>query len=244
VTSDFEIEPGLCFGNWLRGEIAKNVFIEQNGFMPDRVRRVAARLQHDRPAGERLTVEVPWLRIFTAFTAPGRYIYFSRRVLERCPDDETAAFVIAHEIAHHDLGHLNIFRGFFARHALRMQPAALTVAFFHTLKKRVYSPAWEGEADRRAIELCVAAGYDGRRCLHLFKILEDYLLDFGDFTGVYGLDAESDEELSAEASLVTRSRIRMLHLRRGYLPVQDRRAMVAKHLDSVVAARAPFAPDA
>jgi Zn-dependent protease with chaperone function len=64
-------------------------------------------------------------------------------MLERCPDDETTAFVIAHEIAHHDLGHPNIFSGTFARHAARVGAAQLVILFFRMLQKRIYSPQWE-----------------------------------------------------------------------------------------------------
>ena len=37
-SSDYELEPGEWFGEWLYKEIAANVHIEQHGFMPDRVR--------------------------------------------------------------------------------------------------------------------------------------------------------------------------------------------------------------
>ena len=46
----------------------------------DRIRRVEARLQADRSESNRLRVEIPWMEEPTAFTAPGRYIYFSRRL--------------------------------------------------------------------------------------------------------------------------------------------------------------------
>jgi predicted Zn-dependent protease len=179
---------------------------------------------------------VPWLRSVTAFTAPGRYIYFSRRLLEVCPDDESAAFVVAHELAHHDLGHLRLFSGPFTRHAARMDAATLLVLVFRSLQKRVYSPEWEVEADRRAVELCVAAGYDGHRCLRLFDVLERVFLDRGDISGVYGLDVNSDAELSPEADLLTKARIWLWQRQRGYLPIQDRRAEARRHLDRSLAA--------
>jgi predicted Zn-dependent protease len=201
--------------------------------MPDRVRRVADRLQSTRQAAERLIVEVPWITAFTAFTAPGRYIYFSRRLLERCPTDEAAAFVIAHEIAHHDLGHLQLFTGPFARHAARLGPAALVIVFFRMLQKRVYKLDWELAADRRAIDLCLAAGYKPAKCLKLFDVLERWLLDYGDLTGVYGLDPESDQELSTDASVMTKARIWLWQRERGYLPIQDRVAVLKQHLRDV-----------
>ena len=242
MSSDFLVEPGLTFGEWLRKEVEAAAFIERNGFFPEQVERVARRLQADRAPEDRLEVVVPWFRIRSAFTAPGRYIYFSRGLLERCPHDEAVAFVIAHEIAHHDLGHLDLFRGRFAQHAARMHGGRLMVLFFRLLQKRIYSPEWEGEADRAAIEMCVRAGYDGARCLYLFHVLSLLMLDAGDIAGVYGLDQESDQELSPEADLLTKARIRLYHLRRGYLPLQDREALVREHLETVLGERRAAAP--
>jgi predicted Zn-dependent protease len=231
--SDFQIRPGVWFGEWLNQEISENAYMERRDFFADRVRTVAERLQRDRPEAERFIVEIPWISVFTAFTAPGRYIYIARRLLERCPDEETTAFVIAHEIAHHDLGHLAVFRGPFARHAARMEAGRLTVLFFRHLQKRIYSPVWECDADARAIELCIAAGYDPIKCLRLFHIIEMHMLDVGDIDGVYGLDPESDQELAPDADWRTRARIWFWLRRRGYLPVQDRRARVRAHLEAL-----------
>lgn len=235
--TDFEVEPGLPFSEWLHREIDENVHFERNGFMPDRVRAVAERLQRGRGEAERFVVEVPWLDAFSAFTAPGRYVYFGRRLLERCPDEDTTAFVIAHEIAHHDLGHLDLFTGPFSRHASRLQAGALAVLFFRVLQKRIYSPEWELAADRRAIELCLEAGYDGAKCLRLFHILEFIALDYGDLGMVFGLDPASDQELSAEASIMTKARIWLYQRKRGYLPIQDRLAMAREHLERLLGRR-------
>ena len=235
--TDFEIEPGIPFGEWLHQEMAAGVHFERNGFMPERVRAVADRLQQDRSDTERFIVEIPWLDAFTAFTAPGRYVYFGRRLLERWPDEDTTAFVIAHEIAHHDLEHLNLFSGPFSRHASRLSSGALAILFFRLLQKRIYSPEWELAADRRAIELCLAGGYDGAKCLYIFRILEIIALDYGDFGMVFGLDTESDQELSPEASIVTKARIWLYQRQRGYLPIQDRLAMAREHLEALLGRR-------
>ena len=235
--TDFEVEPGVLFGEWLHAELDANVHFERNGFMPDRVRAVAERLQQNRPDPSRFIVEIPWLDSFSAFTAPGRYIYFGRRLLERCPDEDSTAFVIAHEIAHHDLGHLSLFTGPFSRHAARLQAGALAVLFFRLLQKRIYSPEWELAADRRAIEMCLAAGYDGVKCLRLFHIFELIALDYGDLGMVFGLDPASDQELSPEASVMTKARIWLYQRQRGYLPIQDRLAMARDHLERLVGHR-------
>ena len=100
------------------------------------------------------------------------------------------------------------------------------------LQKRIYSPEWELDADRRAIDLCLEARYDVAKCLYVFHFLELIYLDYGDLGAVYGIDPESDQELSSEASLVTKARIWLYSRRRGYLPIQDRRAELERYLAS------------
>lgn len=221
--------PNEWFGEWLYKEIAANVAIERNGFMPDRVRAVAARLQHDRPAVERYEGIVPLIDSFYAFTAPGKYVYFGRRLLERCPHEDSVAFVIAHEIAHHDLGHLDFFAGPFARRLARVSLGALAVLFFRTLQKRIYSPERELQADFRAVDLCMRAGYDPNRFLYVFHVMELIYLDYGDLKAVFGLDSDSDQELSPEATLATKARIWLYQRERGYLPIQDRLAAIKEY---------------
>jgi len=229
-SSDFETAPGEFFGEWLHEEFAKHCLVERHGFMPDRVRAAATRLQQRRPAEERFIVEVPWLDDFNAFTAPGRYVYFSRRLLERCPHEDSAAFVIAHEIAHHELGHLDYFQGPFARRAAKFGVGAMMVLFFRMLQRRIYSPENELDADFRAMDMCLDAGYDAGKCLYFFRVSELIALDYGDLGAVFGLDPESDQELSPTASAMTKARIWLYQRERGYLPIQDRQAAVQRYL--------------
>ncbi|HET7584786.1 MAG TPA: M48 family metalloprotease [Gemmatimonadaceae bacterium] len=230
-SGDYQLPSGEWFGDWLHALVAENAFIEQSGSMPDRVRAAATRLQAHRPATERFTVEVPWLHEFTAFTAPGRFIYFSRRLLERCPHEEAAAFVIAHELAHHELGHLDFFRYTFARRAARLSGPHLAMLFFRSLQKRIYSVERETAADRHAMDLCLRAGYDPGKCLYLFHILELIALDFGDVNAVFGLDPESDRELDPDASAILKARIWLYQQQRGYLPIQDRLGALLRYLE-------------
>jgi len=229
VSDDFEIKPCLSFGTWMYQQVAQDCVLERNGWAPERVERVAARLQAGIPESERLQVVVPWTEIFTAFTAPGRYIYFSRRLLERCPDDESAAFVIAHEIAHHELGHLRIFPHWLAALA-QVKGGWIAAAGIQAIERRLYGPENECEADRRAIDMCLEAGYDATRCIHLFAILEQHALDVGDTDMAYGLDPESDQELSSDSSWGTKLRLWTWQRMRGYLPIQDRRGALQAHL--------------
>jgi predicted Zn-dependent protease len=205
----------------------------------DRVRRVETRLQAGRPDSERLLVEIPWLDGLTAFTAPGRYVYFSRRLYERCATDEHVAFVIAHEIAHHDLRHVDLFAGW-APKIIGLPGASLFALAFHALERRLYGPEKECDADRHAIELCLAAGYDGLSCISLFDILEHYALDMGDLDIVHGPNDESDNELDEDAPWTTKAQIWAWQRKRGYLPIRDRRQMLLDHLQAINASTDRF----
>jgi len=228
--SDITKSAKIKWGDWFFSEIQSAVHIETSGWSVERVERVQSRLQAKRPASERLTVIIPWLEVFTAFTVPGNYIYFSRRLLEMCQDDEMAAFVIAHEISHHDLGHVDIFPEWLTG-LTGEQIAPLLTAFYRNLEKRIYGPQWECDADKHAIDLCVLTGYDPSKCLAVFDILEKFAIDVGDMDIVFG-PQESDEELSDDASLLTRLRIWMFQMTRGYLPIRDRREMLVKYVSA------------
>ncbi len=164
-----------------------------------------------------------------AFTAPGRYIYFGRRLLERCGEEEMVAFVIAHGIAHHDLGHLQLVPEWMGRYA-RRKGAAIAAATYRALEKRLYGPERECDADRHALELCLAAGYSGPRCLDFFRVMEQIALDYGDQAIVFGPDPDSDVELEPDAPWLTKARIWAWQRTRGYLPIQDRAAMLRRYL--------------
>jgi hypothetical protein len=231
MAHDFQFEHEQSFGEWLHREIAEAVWFEDAAWAIDRVRRVEDRLQAGRAQPDRLFVEVPWLQECTAFTAPGRYIYFSRRLYELCATDEQVAFVISHEIAHHDLGHVAHFRGW-ANAVTRLPGASLFALFFNTLESRLYGPEKECEADRHGLDLCLSGGYSGEQCLELFDILEQHALDSGDEAIVYGPDEESDDELDENATWKTKAQIWAWQRKRGYLPIRDRRQMLRKHLEA------------
>ena len=219
------------FGQLLLDQIREATVIEKEGWAPESAMRVADRLQFDRPTEERFEVVVYWATLVTAFTVPGRLIFFSRRLLERCRTDEMIAFVIAHEIAHHDLGHVDLFptwmKGF-----TKVRGGWIVGAAAHAVERRLYGPERECHADRHALQLCSKAGYDPVRCLEVFQILEAYLLDMRRDDLVYGLDPESDRELSSDAPLHTKIRIWAWTRAKGYLPVQDRVAEAMRSLEN------------
>jgi len=226
---DFQFERGESFGEWLHKEMLEAAAFEDASWAMDRIRRVEARLQADRLESNRLKVEIPWLEEVTAFTAPGRDIYFSRRLYEVCATDEQVAFVVGHEIAHHDLGHVALFHGWTDK-IVRLPGATLFALFFHGLERLVYGPQKECDADRHGLDLCMSAGYEGRRCLELFDILEQRALYIGDLDMVYGPDVESDDELDKNARWTTKAQIWAWQKKSGYLPIRDRRQLLMKHL--------------
>lgn len=219
------------FSDWLHHRIHEEVHFETEAWALERVRRVEERLQANRPTGDRLIVEIPWLETVTAFTAPGKYIYFSRRLFERCQCDEHVAFVVGHEIAHHDLQHIRIFERWAPR-IMSLPGADLFALAFHAIERRIYGPETECDADRHGLDLCLAANYDGAKCIEIFDILEQQALDIGDVDMAYGPDEESDDELDSEASWTTKARIWAWQRKRGYLPIRDRRQVLVKHLES------------
>lgn len=232
MAGDFELWNGLTFGEWLYREICAEEFIERNGWAPESVKRVADRLQAGRDEDQQLEMVVPWIPIPTAFTGPGRYVYVTRRLLERCRHDEMIAFIVAHELAHHELGHVELFRGAFKGMSSTLAGKAALIVYW-SVYKRLYGPEREMEADRTALELCLKAGYDGSRCLQIFDLLESFALDEGDIDMVYGPDVDSDEELSPDAPLKTKIQIWLWQRLRGYLPIRDRKAALLHHLQSL-----------
>lgn len=230
MSGDFSLAEGITFGEWVHAQLHRHITFDRDGWTVERVRRIGTRLQAGRPQGELLYVEVPWLKIRTAFTLPGRYIYFGRGLLERCPDDETSAFIVAHEMAHHHLGHMRLFPRWMGL-MVRRWGGELVILGIEGIERRLYGPERECDADRTALELCLAAGYDADRCLAVFDILEELALDVGDQDIVYGPDVGSDEELSTKASFMTKFRIWSWQRTRGYLPLRDRHAALRHFLE-------------
>jgi predicted Zn-dependent protease len=206
-------------GAFLHRILTEGYCHEREPWALEQARRVADRLQAGRPEGERFRVEVLWTSEVTAFTGPGRWIYLSRRLMERCLHEDAVAMVVAHEIAHHDMGHLD------AGSPLRWM-----------VSHRMHGPEYEMEADAHGLNLCLAAGYDAWRCLHLFDVLEAHALDFGARSAVFGPENAMDAELAGEADWKVELR-RWLHERRtGYPPIRERKAALARAYEAAVAA--------
>jgi predicted Zn-dependent protease len=174
----------------LRERIEHEYVVERDGWAAERVQRVTAKLD---PAFQTLVI---WHEEHTAFTAPGKTIYFGRRLLELLPDDDAAAQVIAHEIAHHKLGHLPPLT-----RALLIVPIRLLVGLIHRITATAQH---EIDADLFAIEMCIDAGYDVDKCLVALERMREVMLDYQDIDGALGPD---DGDRYARSHPPTQNRI-------------------------------------
>jgi predicted Zn-dependent protease len=215
-------------GQWLHDQLLDRFGLETEDWAAGRVARCAERLNRVRAAcpadgacPHPLTAEVLWMQEMNAFAAPGRYVYVTRELLQWGTGDEPVALVLAHEMAHHDLGHLRLFGG--ALEGLRRVRGGIFVAaLYRQLERGFISAEREDAADAYALDLCLAAGYDAKRCLTLFDTLEAYALDHRDLDIVYGPASEG----------VGLKAFRRL---RGYSPLRMRREALRRRLrDSAV----------
>lgn len=218
------------FAEWLHEELVKHYARETQSWAIERAARVMARLNAQRADGQPKEAIILSLRgSFSAFTFTGRYIYISRHLYERLPTDEVVALVFAHEIAHHDCGHLSIYAGWSSwipRSSATTYIAGVTALLEHM----AYGPEKEAQADLYAMQLCLDAGYDGGRCIQLFDILENDSLDVGDVDGVYGPENLLDPTDPQRDSVAYQIQRWLWTRQRGYLPLRERREKVAAYL--------------
>lgn len=225
-----DTHPDDAFGDWLHAECVASLEPETSAWALERVTRVMARLNAQRPDGRALAVEVLRMAHPTAFTAPGRWIYFGRALLERLHTDEMVAFVLAHEAAHHDCGHLvSLQRGWGA--LLPANVAGTVVAgALGTFSHVLHGPEREAEADRYAVALCLDAGYDGSYCLQAFDVMENLALDRGDYDGVFGPEALLDPTDPVATSWAGELGRWVWTRGRRYLPLRERKERCWEYL--------------
>lgn len=169
----------------LHAELLGDFGFETETWVGERLDRVMARLNAVRTDGVPLTAHCLAIRSCTAFTTPAPHVYIARVLLERLATDEATAFVLGHEVAHHDLGHLELYRGW-SEMLPKGAVGSIAAAVFRNLSHELYGPRRESQADQYSVQLCLDAGYDGDRCLHAFEILENESLNRGDVDGVFG----------------------------------------------------------
>jgi Zn-dependent protease with chaperone function len=219
---------------WIHQRLVDAYAAEQAPWALEQVRRVDARLQADVPRAERLETLVLWIPEKTAFTFPGRHLYLSRALLERAHSDDAVAFIVAHELAHHRLGHLATSL------LLERLPGPLQAAATGVIATRWFalSAGREADADVHALNLCLAAGYDAHRCLAAFDLLEAAALDEGDIEGVFGADAAIAAALEDRPEWLVHLHEWLYERRRGYPALRERKARLLAAYDQAVAAAA------
>lgn len=215
-------------GEIIYGALSEQCLFETEKWALERIDNIMHNFSKSCDLTKDYKVVIPWLNEFTAFTTPGDYIFFARKLFQECSNEAMAAFVIAHEISHHKLGHLDKFPESFSE-SKKTEIQILMAALYRVVETRIHGPEQECDADRLAIEMCISAGYNPFECLELFDKLENIALDMRDLEAVYGPD-ESDDELLPNASTSTKIKIWLYQRRRGYLPIRDRRQMILHHL--------------
>ncbi len=182
-------------------QVESDLVIEDSGGAVEQVERVLVRLHRGRPQTQRFDVRIVWLSREAAFTTPSRTITVTRALLDRPGmDDATTAFALAHEMAHHDLGHLATGTGI--AHALLITRSA------------------EAAADDAAFDHCVRAGYDAAAVLRLFDILSMWAQDDGATDDAF--DDVAGAGLFAKLSRHPPALARKVRLQRRVVPAPPR----------------------
>jgi predicted Zn-dependent protease len=224
------------------GERIHSTFLRQLGlishdFSHEKVARTMAALNAARAPLVPMVAEVIWLSPPTAFTLPGPYIYVTRRFIERCRSDDPVAFALAHEIAHHDLGHLKRAERWIDS-TFAYIPAALAVLVVEKMTGWLYSRDNELAADAYALDLCRKAGFDPKRCLQCFDILAWYLLDNHDLDSVYGTDEEiapdPDRAVNPISRICIELRLWRARHRSSHPSIHERRRILLGRIADVV----------
>ena len=215
-----------------------SIFIEEYGlanrdFSHDRVERAMAALNKVRAPLPPMQGEVLWLSPPIAFTLPGRYVYITSRFIERCITDAPVAFALAHEMAHHDLGHLGHadrwITGGFAQ-----APRLILVLTVELLAVWLYSRKNEAAADALALDLFHKAGFDLKQCLKCFDILSLYALDMHNLDEVYGTDEEIELDPGLDTNPISRIytgwRVWRARHRRSHPSIHERRRILMSRI--------------
>ena len=184
-----KIREDAELGEWLHQQIVQFVGLDNDPVCARLVRQVQDRLNGVRGSLPPLQVVILFEEELAAFIGPGRYIYLTRGFLHRAAWPEAIAMVVAHEMAHHDLGHTRVFMEH--QRWLRQIPGSVLVHLFRKAAQRwLNGPEREAAADKLGLELCLKARYDGHSCVDVYDVLQTYALDCGDVDTALGSDEE------------------------------------------------------
>lgn len=141
----FDTEKENEFGEWFYEQVKDNIVIEDTGWASATVQRAASRLNHCREGYRKLKPVVIWIPQANAFIVPGEYLYVSRELLQNIISDDAIAFLLAHEMAHHDLGHVRIAEYSWLKNIPSDVNGAMWLQF---IKNKFASLEHESEADK------------------------------------------------------------------------------------------------
>jgi predicted Zn-dependent protease len=111
-------------------------------------------------------------RTANAFALPGGFVFITQALLDLCERDRDAlAFFLGHEIAHVTCGHAR--EHLTAKTLLHAISARLSGAglLLRQIVTKGYSRTLEREADRQAVRLTAAAGFDARASIRALERL-------------------------------------------------------------------------
>jgi Zn-dependent protease with chaperone function len=220
----------------LHSILLRDLGLGSRDFSHERVARAMAALNAVRAPLAPMVGEVLWLSPPIAFTLPGPYVYITRRFIGRCTSDAPVAFLLAHEIGHHDLGHLKRAERWMDNAFARI-PWLIARLAREGLVGWLFSRDNELAADAYALELCRKAGFDLKRCLQWLDIVGWYLLDIHDLDGVYGSDEEIELDPDRASNAIGRMRIewrlwRARH-RRSHPSLHERRQILLSRIADI-----------
>lgn len=168
VLSESEADPDPAVARWLD---------EVGGVLADAV----------RPRGRTFSFRALLMPEPNAFALPGGFIFVTRSLLRLCQSShDDLAFVLGHEMGHVLRGHAaeRMISGSILRTTvgvLRLPAAAL----LGTLLQRGYAQDQELEADREAVRLTAAAGFDAAAGARLFEKLRLSLAGPSELAGYF-----------------------------------------------------------
>ncbi len=238
--------PKPPFDMRIRSILLRGFGLGTRDFSHERVERAMAALNEVRLPLPAMIGEVLWMSAPIAFTLPGRYVYISRSLIEFCRSDAPVAFALAHEIGHHDLGHLERADRWLAPGILTHTPEKLALLALDVLSRRLYSRELELAADAYALDLCQQAGFDRKECLRCLDILTHYALDHHDLDGVYGSDYELEVDPEQVSNSIDRVYIELrlwfARHRRSHPSLHERRQVLLRRIAETAPPPRAFTP--
>ena len=180
-------------GEWYYRYISQRNYIQQGEETVQQIQQITDRLNRIRKDYPPLQTVYIFSETKFAFIVPGHYIYISQAMMRGLWYEDQIAFILAHEMAHYDLGHTRLRSWtlkLLERMVLVLPSNWLGNFLFQFLVglgciKRVSNP--ELMADAFGLGLCLEAGYDGYKCASLFDDHDYRDLDAHDVFEYYNL---------------------------------------------------------